>query len=121
MYEAIPVGGSQESEPASTLSSKVFKYFVYILTAPFLGMMVYSLASLLSSTNVFVLSVVSFSVGFISDGVVETMVSFSNSLLKRALKTPAAGALGAENESPAPPDTQAMSTSPEEQTSASTS
>src|SRR5262249_7661077 len=106
-YEAIHTGAPDESARASTLSSEVLKYFVYILTGPFLGMIAYSLASLLASTSVFVLSVVAFSVGFISDALVEAMVSFATGILNRARATaaspPAAGPAGAAGIPVAPP------------------
>jgi len=114
-YEAIPTSGPEESKEASKLSSEVFKYFVYILTGPFLGMIVYSLASLLSSTNAFVLSILSFSVGFISDGVVETMVSFSTSLLNKAKGNTTGGAPNTKASSSQSRDSKPTVTPPSDQ------
>ena len=83
-YRAIPETPGESVKPASVLVTEAFKYFTYIVTGPFLGMIAYSLASLLDATNTFVMAIVAFSVGFISDGIVETMVSFSTGLLNRA-------------------------------------
>lgn len=91
MYRSMSDDPTDAMKQASALGTEAFKYFTYIVTGPFLGMIVFSLASLVESTNVFVLSVVAFSVGFISDGIVETMVSFSEGLLDRAKRPKATG------------------------------
>lgn len=83
-YDAIESGSTQESVEVSNLRAKVFRYFVFIVTGPFLGMIVYSLAVLADYTNALALSIMAFSVGFISDRIVETMLSVSENVLTRA-------------------------------------
>ncbi|MBI3304570.1 MAG: hypothetical protein HYZ72_21105, partial [Deltaproteobacteria bacterium] len=82
-YDAIPEGAAEEAGQVSSLRAKIFKYFVYILTGPFLGMIVYSLVTLADYTNTLALSVMAFSVGFISDQIVETMLAVAGNVLTR--------------------------------------
>lgn len=82
-YDAIEAGAAEEAGKVSGLRTKVFKYFVYILTGPFLGMIVYSLVTLADYTNALALSVMAFSVGFMSDQIVETMLVVAGNVLTR--------------------------------------
>jgi hypothetical protein len=83
-FDAIGSNSPTESVDVSNLRAKVFRYFVFIVTGPFLGMIVYSLAVLADYTNALALSIMAFSVGFISDHIVEAMLSVSENVLTRA-------------------------------------
>ncbi len=83
-YEAVQAGDASEAARVSTLRDNVFKYFVYILTGPFLGMMVYSLVTLADYTNALALSIMGFSVGFVSDRIVQTLLVVAGNVLNRA-------------------------------------
>ena len=83
-YDQIPEGAMEEAVKVSELRAKVFRYFVYILTGPFLGMMAFSLSTLADYTNTLALSVIAFSVGFISDQIVESMLAVAGNVLTRS-------------------------------------
>lgn len=82
-YDAIEARTAGEAEQVSGLRTRVFKYFVYIVTGPFLGMIVYSLVTLADYTNPLALSVMAFSVGFMSDQIVEAMLAVAGNVLTR--------------------------------------
>ena len=109
-YEAIRAGQPGEAERVSILRDNVFKYFVYILTGPFLGMMLYSLVTLADYTNALALSIMGFSVGFIADRIVETILIVAGNVLTRAsglFKGGAAGAPAAPGTTPSPKEEEA--------------
>jgi len=70
--------------------SAVCEYFVHILTAPFLSVVLYGLLAAADYHNVWVLGVMSCSVGFMASRIVETLVSFSSGVLDQ-LRTPQPG------------------------------
>jgi hypothetical protein len=79
LYDRIPVedtptGDRHWGESGETLRANLFRYFVYTLSAPFVAMMAYSLMFLADYTNPYALAVVAFSVGFISDTVIEVVM-----------------------------------------------
>lgn len=82
-YDAILAVQSGEAQAASELRQRVFRYFVYILTGPFLAMMVFSLATLADYTNAMALGILGFSVGFASDSIVEAILSMTSGFLTR--------------------------------------
>jgi len=83
LYEAIPNGGvdvSGAGESGEDLRAGLFQYFVYILVSPFIAMTAYCLMNIVNYTNTNALMIVAFSVGFISDSVVEAILSKAESL-----------------------------------------
>lgn len=81
-YDAIPETGSKEKSSAGEeLRSDLFRYFVYLLSAPFIGMVAYSLMVIADYTNPHAVSIVAFAVGFISDAVVERIMGTAQSIL----------------------------------------
>lgn len=83
-YHSIAIGVDAEADNVVSFRSNAFKYFIYILTGPFLGAMFYSLLTLLDYTNAAALTVAAFSVGFVSDRVVETIIAVAENILTRA-------------------------------------
>lgn len=83
-YDVIEVGGREETRQVSDLRAKLFRYFVYILTGPFLGMVVYSLVTLADYTNTLALSLMAFAVGFIAEQIVQAMLAVARNVLERA-------------------------------------
>lgn len=82
-YDRIETATPDEAEGVASLRAKIFRYFVYIVTGPFLGMMVYSLVILVDYTNALALSIMAFSVGFMSDQIVDAMITVAGNVLTR--------------------------------------
>jgi hypothetical protein len=73
----------KQEELVATFRAAVCEYFVYILAAPFLGIVLYGLMAAADYTNVWILGVMACSVGFMSSRIVEVLVSFSAQILDR--------------------------------------
>jgi hypothetical protein len=100
-YHAIRADdGDVEAAAVSALHADVFRYFVYIITGPFLAIAMYCLLALADFTNPLVLSVVALSVGFRSDKIVEWMLEFTGTYVERARQRDA-GSAGSEQGPPA--------------------
>ena len=87
-WGAITAGAADEAKDSTRLCVRTLKYFVYIVTAPFLVIVAYNIAEILKYNNIPVLSILAVSVGFVSDALVEAMIAFSNSILTRATGGP---------------------------------
>jgi hypothetical protein len=74
------LAADRESVAGEELRSDLFKYFVYILSAPFIAMIAFSHMVIADYTNPHALRSVAFSVGFISDTVVETIMGKARSI-----------------------------------------
>jgi hypothetical protein len=82
LYDAITddaVNPAGKGGPGEELRAGLFQYFVYILVSPFIAMTAYCLMNIVNYTNTNALMVVAFSVGFISDSVVEAILSKAQS------------------------------------------
>jgi hypothetical protein len=87
-YEISRETDVQKQEPlVARFRAAVCEYFVYILAAPFLGIVLYGLMAAADYTNVWILGVMACSVGFMSSRIVELLVSFSTQILDR-LRSP---------------------------------
>jgi hypothetical protein len=73
LYDAIPAATTLDGANEE-LRTGLFRYFVYILGAPYIAMAAYSLMNLANDTNPNALMVVSFAVGFTSDAVIEAVM-----------------------------------------------
>jgi hypothetical protein len=75
---------AQSPEPSTVADFRrdVCTYFVGILSAPFLGMIVYSLLTMTDYTNPAALAVAALSVGFASNRIVDALLRALNSILK---------------------------------------
>jgi hypothetical protein len=82
-YDLIEEGGAAESAAVGRLRAGVFRQFMYIITAPFLGMAGYSISALAEYRNAFALSVMALAVGFVSQQIVDAMMTFSTNVLGR--------------------------------------
>lgn len=77
--------GREQTLPSSRtgeeLRSDLFRYFVYLLSSPFIGMIAYSLMFIVNYTNPHALAIVAFASGFISDSVVEELIARARSII----------------------------------------
>jgi hypothetical protein len=80
-YDKITPGAANEAEKVSELRGAAFRYFIYILTGPFLGIIVYSLVAMTDYSEGPVLSIMAFSVGFIADRIVEKLLTVAGRIL----------------------------------------
>jgi hypothetical protein len=99
-YDLIQEGADGEIAAVAQLRAGVFRQFVYIITAPFLGLGVYSISALAEYRNAFALSVMALAVGFVSQQIVDAMMSFSTNVLSRGVDASKA------RRADAPPDPQ---------------
>lgn len=81
IIDAVQADGERNAK-AAELRGAIFQQFIYIVTAPFLGMVVFSMATLADYKNAFALSILAFAVGFTSEQIVKRMVAFTGKVLE---------------------------------------
>jgi len=83
-YDQIPEDDSKvaaSGHAGGELRGDLLKYLVYIISAPFIAMAAFSLMLIADYTNPHAVAIVAFSVGFISDTVVEAILDKSRSFI----------------------------------------
>jgi hypothetical protein len=71
-----------EADAVTDFRSSIIRYYVYFFAAPFLGTIFYCFLILADLTNTYALSIASFSVGFVSESLLEAIIAFGQKYLK---------------------------------------
>lgn len=105
-YDQIPDEDSLVAVPGGLggeLRGDLLKYLVYIISAPFIAMAAFSLMLIADYTNPHAVAIVAFSVGFISDTVVEAILEKSRSFISGGKNNNGAAPVPKSAEEPQPP------------------
>jgi len=73
----------RERKLVGDFRKSVCTYFVYVLSSPFLALIVYGLLSVFDYTNVWVVGIISASVGFTSSKIVKVLIRFTDDVFKK--------------------------------------